>query len=213
LVIDVGGTHVKILVSGESAARKVASGPTMTAQQMVDAVKELAGDWRFERIAMGYPGPVREGRPVVEPHNLGKGWVGVDYASAFGCPVRIVNDAAMQALGDYRGGSMLFLGLGTGLGTALVIEGVLHGMEMAHLPYRKGRTFEEYLGDRAMRRLGKRKWHKHVFEVATMLQAALQVDDVVIGGGNSARLESAPAGMRISGNAAAFAGGFRLWER
>ena len=211
LVIDVGGTHAKILASEATEPRKVASGPSMSAAAMVAAVRSLADGWSFTRVSMGYPGSVRHGQPAVEPHNLAEGWVDFDYAKAFGCPVRIVNDAAMQALGDYAGGRMLFLGLGTGLGTALVIDGVVHGMEMAHLPYRKGRTYEEHLGEAGRKRLGGRRWRRHVFAVADMLRNAMQVDEVVIGGGNAKRLDEAPEGMRLSCNAAAFTGGFRLW--
>jgi polyphosphate glucokinase len=212
LSIDVGGTHVKALVSGQRTPRKAVSGPTMSAAAMVTAVKALVSDWTYDVVAIGYPGPVVNGRPVAEPHNLAPGWVGFDYEKAFRRPVRIVNDAAMQALGSYRGGRMLFLGLGTGLGSALIVDGVLEPMEIAHLPYRKGRTYEDYVGLRGLERMGKKKWRKRVVDVAERLRAALQADDVVLGGGNAKRLHELPEGMRLGNNAWAFRGGFRLWR-
>lgn len=211
LVIDVGGTHVKVLATGERTPRRIPSGSCMTAKRMVAAVSKLVADWRFEVISIGYPGPVLHGRPVADPPNLGRGWVGFDFARAFGRPVRLVNDAAMAALGSYRGGRMLFLGLGTGLGTAMIVDGVLEPMELAHLPYRKGRTYEEWVGRRGLKRLGKRKWRKAVAQVAARLKAALEVDDLVIGGGNAKKLGAAPAGARLVDNTSAFVGGFRLW--
>jgi len=212
LVIDVGGTHVKVLATGQRTPRAVPSGPAMTARQMVKAVKAITADWRYDVVAIGYPGPVLHGRPVAEPHNLGGGWVGFDFREAFGRPVRVINDAAMQALGSYRGGRMLFLGLGTGLGSAMIDDGVLQPMELAHLPYKKGRTYEDYVGLRGRRRLGKKRWRRCVADVATSLKAALEADDLVLGGGDARRLKTLPAGARLGDNAKAFVGGFRLWK-
>jgi predicted NBD/HSP70 family sugar kinase len=212
LVIDVGGTRVKFLATGHKTHREVASGSAMTARKMVTTVKRLAKDWKYDAVSIGYPGPVLRGRPALEPHNVGGGWVRFDYAKAFGCPVRIVNDAAMQALGAYRQGSMLFLGLGTGLGTALVVDGVLAPMELGQLPYKKSRTYENYLGAAGLKRLGKRKWRKHVKNVATRLKAAGEAEDLVVGGGNARKLKALPAGARRVNNMNAFAGGFRLWD-
>ncbi len=190
LVIDVGGTHVKVLATGRRTPRTIPSGPSMTAQEMVSAVKQLTARWRYDVVSMGYPGLVIHGRPVVEPHNLGCGWVGFDFRGAFGCPLKVINDAAMQALGSYRGGRMLFLGLGTGLGSAMIIDGALEPMELAHLPYQKGRTYEDYVGLRGLKRLGTKKWRRHVAAVVRRLTAALEADDVVIGGGNAKRLSA-----------------------
>lgn len=211
LVIDVGGTHVKILATGQTEPREIVSGPTMTAKQMVEDVKKLAGDWKYEVVSIGYPGPVLHNRPVTEPHNLGPGWVGFDYPGEFGLPVKLINDAAMQALGSYQGGRMLFLGLGTGLGTTLIVDGIVQPMELAHLPYRKG-TYEDYVGLRALKKHGKKKWRKFVEDVVARLVAALGPDDVVLGGGNVKRLKELPPGCREGDNANAFKGGFRLWE-
>src|SRR2546425_3070591 len=207
LVVDVGGTHVKILATGQREHRKIASGPTMTARRMVSAVKRLSADWPYDHVAIGYPGPVVHGHPVAEPHNLGGGWVGFDFRRAFGRPVKMINDAAMQALGNYRGGRMLFLGLGTGLGSALIIDGVLEPMELAHLPYKKGRTFEEYVGKKGLKRLGKKKWRRHVEDVIERFRMALNVDDVVLGGGNAKLLKELPPGAKLGANANAFLGG------
>lgn len=212
LAIDIGGTHVKILLKGKRAKRAVESGPSMTPAQMVRAVKELAADWRYDVVAMGYPGPVVAHRPQREPHNLGRGWVRFDYARAFGKPVRILNDAAMQALGSYHGGRMLFLGLGTGLGSALVIDGRVVPLELAHLPYKNGKTFEDYVGLRGLERLGKRKWRGEVADVTDRLRAAMQADYVVIGGGNAKKLDDVAKGVELGDNANAFLGGFRMWE-
>jgi len=184
----------------------------MTAKQMAAGVKKLAVDWQYDVVAMGYPGPVMRDRTVAEPHNLAPGWVSFDYARAFGCPVKIINDAAMQALGAYRGGKMLFLGLGTGLGSAMVVEGLVEAMELGHLPYRK-KTYEDYVGLRGLRRFGKKKWRAYVNDVVERLVAALEPEDVVIGGGNAALLKQLPAGARRGNNADAFAGGFRLWTQ
>jgi polyphosphate glucokinase len=211
LVIDVGGTHVKILASGEKDKREIDSGPEMTAPQMVTSIKRLAGDWKYDRLSIGYPGPVAHDRPLAEPHNLGKGWMGFDFAAAFKLPVKVINDAAMQALGSYEGGKMLFLGLGTGLGSTLIIDGVVEPMELAHLPYRKA-TYEDYVGARALEEFGKKAWRKHVEDVVESLVAALQPDDVVLGGGNAKKLKELPPSCRLGDNANAFKGGFRMWE-
>jgi polyphosphate glucokinase len=211
LVVDVGGTNVKILVTGEKTPRKFPSGPKLTPRKLVAGVKELAGDWKYDAVAIGYPGVVKNGRITVEPHNLGRRWVGFDFKAAFGRPVRVINDAAMQALGSYKHGVLLFLGLGTGLGAALVAEGVVIPMELAHLSFKNG-TYEDYVGLRALRRLGKKKWQKHVeFGVSRLIQALLP-DDVVLGGGNTKKLKKLPPGCRPGDNANAFVGGFRLWE-
>lgn len=210
LVIDVGGTHVKILATGRRDRREIPSGPGMTARQMVAGVKQLAGDWKYDVVAMGYPGPVLRDRPVAEPYNLAPGWVAFDYPRAFARPVKIVNDAAMQALGAYRGGKMLFLGLGTGLGSAMVVDGIVEPMELGHLPYRK-KTYEDYVGLRGLKKFGKKKWRKYVTDVVERLTAALEPRDVVIGGGNAALLKRRPARARLGGNEDAFTGGFRLW--
>ena len=212
LSIDVGGTHVKVLVTGASEKREFVSGPALTPQAMVDEVKRLTSDWSYDAVSIGYPGPVLHGKPVAEPRNLGRGWVGFDFAAAFGKPVKIVNDAAMQALGSYRGGKMLFLGLGTGLGSSLIVETIVEPMELAHLPYKKA-TYEDYVGERALKRLGKKKWRKKVAQVIGALVAALEPDDVVIGGGNAKKLEQLPPSCRAGDNANAFVGGFRLWEQ
>ncbi len=211
LVVDVGGTHVKILVTGQDEPRRFPSGATLTAAQMVAGVKELAGEWTYDVVSIGYPGPVLQGRPVAEPHNLAPGWVGFDYQGAFGCPVKLVNDAAMQALGSYQGGKMLFLGLGTGLGSTLVVDGIMEPMELGHLPYKKG-TFEDYVGIRGLERRGKKKWRGAVEDSVARLVAALQPDSVVLGGGNVKKLKALPPLCRAGVNANAFRGGFRLWE-
>ncbi len=211
LAIDVGGTNVKILASGHEARRKFPSGPTLTAKQMVDEVRKVAADWTYEAVSIGYPGPVMDGRILSEPHNLGKGWVGFNFEKAFHRPVKVVNDAAMQALGSYKGGRMLFLGLGTGLGSAMIIDGTLQPMELAHLPYRKG-TYEDYVGLRGMKKHGKKKWRRYVADVVEKLAAALEPDDIVLGGGNVKLLKTLPAKCRAGDNANAFKGGFRLWE-
>ena len=211
LVVDVGGTHVKLLATGQSEPRKFVSGPTLTVEQMVAGVKELAGDWTYDVVAIGYPGPVLHGRPVAEPHNLVAGWVGFDYEAAFGCPVKVINDAAMQALGSYKDGKLLFLGLGTGLGSTMIVEGIVQPMELGHLPYRKG-TYEDYVGIRGLERVGKKKWRRYVADVVARLIAALELDDVVLGGGNVKKLKELPPGCRAGDNANAFLGGFRLWE-
>ena len=211
LVIDVGGHNVKIGRPDDTEPRKIPSGPEMTPDRMVKAVLQAA-DWDYDVIAMGYPAPVKDNRPVQEPYNLGSGWVGFDYAGAFGKPIRIVNDAAMQALGSYQGGRMLFLGLGTGLGSALVIEGTLQPLELAHLPYRKHRTYEDYAGVAGYHRMGPKKWTKHVHRIVSLLQHGLQAEYVVLGGGQARKLESIPEGVLLGDNANAMVGGGRLWE-
>ena len=211
LVVDVGGTHVKILATGEDIPRKILSGPTLTAKQMVFGVKKLARGWDYNVVSIGYPGPVIQCRPVTEPFNLGPGWVGFDYEKAFGCPVKVINDAAMQALGSYKRGKLLFLGLGTGLGSTMVVDGVVEAMELGHLPYKKA-TYEDYVGLRGLEKYGKKKWRQYVEDVVTRLIAALQPDDVVLGGGNVKELKELPKGCRAGDNANAFVGGFRLWE-
>jgi polyphosphate glucokinase len=211
LVIDVGGTHVKLLASGESAPRNFVSGPGLVPKRMVTSVKKIASDWSYDVASIGYPGPVLHNRPVAEPYNLGRGWTGFDFEAAFGCPVKLINDAAMQALGSYKGGKMLFLGLGTGLGSTMVVDGLLEPMELGHLPY-KQKTYEDYVGQRGLEHWGKRRWRRHVEDVVARLIAALEPDDVVLGGGNVKQLNELPAGSRAGDNANAFAGGFRLWE-
>jgi polyphosphate glucokinase len=210
LAVDVGGTSVKILATGQAEHRSFPSGPTLTPKRMVSEVKRLAADWAYEVVSIGYPGPVLRGRPVAEPYNLGRGWVGFDFAAAFARPVKVVNDAAMQALGSYKGGKMLFLGLGTGLGTAMVVEGIVEPMELGHLPYKKG-TYEDYVGRAGLERHGKKKWRRHVADVVARLIAALEPDDAVIGGGNVVKLAALPPRSRAGDNANAFRGGFRLW--
>jgi polyphosphate glucokinase len=211
LTVDIGGTHVKILATGEKEPRKFESGPTLTPQKMVAGVKKLAKDWQYDAVSIGYPGPVLHGKPVSEPHNLAPGWIGFDFKAAFGRPVKVVNDAAMQALGSYKGGKMLFLGLGTGLGTTLIVDGILEPMELAHLPYKKA-TYEDYVGLRGLKKHGLRKWRRYVAGVVELLTAALGPDDVVLGGGNVKKLKRLPPGCRAGDNANAFIGGFRLWE-
>jgi polyphosphate glucokinase len=212
LVVDVGGTSVKILATGQTERRSFRSGPALTPRQMVSGVKKLAADWKYDVVSIGYPGAVLGDRPIAEPRNLGRGWVGFDFARAFGCPVKVVNDAAMQALGSYKGGKMLFLGLGTGLGSAMIIEGIVAPMEIAHLPYKK-RTYEDYVGRTGLERAGKKKWRRHVAAVVESLIAALEPDDTVIGGGNVTKLKVLPPRSRAGENANAFLGGFRLWAK
>ena len=212
LAVDVGGTHVKILATGQKERREFVSGPTLTAGQMIEEVKALAKDWQYDRVTAGYPGPVLHNRPLAEPHNLGPGWFGFDFAAAFERPVRVMNDAAMQALGSYKGGRMLFLGLGTGLGSAMIVEGVIEPMELGHLPYRKS-TYEDYVGLRGLTSHGEKKWRKRVADVVARLVAALEPDDVVLGGGNVKHLDVLPPGCRVGDNANAFLGGFRAWEQ
>src|SRR5579883_78031 len=211
LVIDIGGSRVKVLVSGEAEARKFDSGPKMTPEKMIAGLQRIASDWTYDVVSIGYPGPVLQNVPISEPHNLGRGWLGFDFEAAFGKPVKLINDAAMQALGSYKGGRMLFLGLGTGLGSALIIDGKLQPLELAHLPYKNG-TFEDYVGLRGLEKYGKKKWRKHVFDVAQQLKTAMQADYVVLGGGNVKQLKKLPEGAVAGDNANAFKGGFRLWN-
>jgi polyphosphate glucokinase len=211
LAIDIGGTWIKVLVSDQRQPRKIPSSPLLTPKCLVDEVRGAVIGWMFDVISLGYPGPVLNNRPVLDPWNLGHGWVGFDFKAAFGCPVRIINDAAMQALGSYRGGKMLFLGLGTGLGSCMVVDGILEPMELGHLPY-KDATFEDYVGVRGLERFGEDKWREHVADVVARLIAALEPEDVVLGGGNVKRLPRLPAGCRAGDNDDAFVGGFRLWE-
>jgi polyphosphate glucokinase len=211
LAVDVGGSHVKILATGQQQKREIVSGPAMTARQMVSGVKKLAQGWAYDVVSVGFPGPVLHNRPVAEPHNLGSGWRGFNFASAFGVPVRVVNDAAMQALGSYRGGKMLFLGLGTGLGSAMIVNGIVEPMELGHLPYKKG-TYEDYVGNLGLDRFGKKRWRKLVTDVVERLVAALEPQDVVIGGGNVIHMKKLPKGCRAGTNADAFIGGFRMWD-
>jgi polyphosphate glucokinase len=203
---------VKILATGQKEKRRFPSGPDLTAAQMVAGVTKLAKDWDYDVVSIGYPGPVMHNRPVLEPHNLGRGWVGFDYEKAFGKPVKIVNDAAMQALGSYKGGRMLFLGLGTGLGSAMVMDGRHEPMELAHLPYKKGRTFEDYVGLRGLDRRGKARWRQEVMDVIERFRVALEPEYIVIGGGNAKKLKGLPKDCELGDNANAFIGGFRLWE-
>jgi polyphosphate glucokinase len=211
LVIDIGGTSVKLLATGQPERRRFPSGRKMTPGMMVKKTIKLVSDWTYSAISIGYPGPVLHGKPVSEPYNLGPGWVGFDFAGAFGHPVKLVNDAAMQALGSYKGGKMLFLGLGTGLGTAMIVDGLIEPMELGHLPYKKG-TYEDYLGRAGLDRVGKKRWRHNVEEVVARLMAALEPDDVVIGGGNVKKLKHLPPGCRAGSNNNAFLGGFRLWD-
>jgi len=213
LVIDLGGTNVKMLATGQREPRKYPSGPTMTPRKMVRVVKESVRDWKFDRISLGFPGPIINQCPLREPHNLGGGWMGFNFRKAFGYPIRIINDAAMQALGSYKGGRMLFLGLGTGLGAAMIADGMLEPMELAHLIYKDGKTYEDYLGLRGLERFGKKKWRKHVATITKKLKIALKADYVVLGGGNSKKLKKLPRGSRLGSNANAFLGGFRLWQK
>lgn len=212
LTVDVGGTHVKVLATGQTEPIKIPSGPSMDAERMTKEVLEATRHWEYDAVSIGYPGPVVQGNPALEPRNLAPGWVGFDFAGKFGKPVRIINDAAMQALGSYEGGRMLFLGLGTGLGSALIVENVVAPMELAHLPYRKGRTFEDYVGLRGLKRLGKKKWRISVHDVTQRLKNAMVADYVILGGGNARVLKRLPPGCRLGNNENAFLGGFRLWD-
>jgi polyphosphate glucokinase len=212
LVIDVGGTHIKLLLSGQKEPLKISSGPSMTPRKMVRLVKNAAQDWKYDCVSLGYPGPIINGHALREPHNLGRGWVGFDFRKAFGRPVKVINDAAMQALGSYKGGRMLFLGLGTGLGSAMIVDGYLQPMELAHLAYKNGKTYEDYLGLRGLERAGKKKWRQRVSKIAQKLRTALEADDVVLGGGNCKKLKKVPPGMRLGSNENAFLGGLRMWK-
>ena len=213
LAIDIGGTHVKIRIPSEPAKREFESGPTLTPKQMVDGVKKLSAGWKFDSISIGLPAPIRNNKPVKNPVNLGPGWVDFDYDADFGLPVKIINDAAMQAVGSYKAGRMLFLGLGTGLGSCLIVDHSIVPLELAHMPYRKGKTFEDYVGLRGLDKLGKKRWRKQVSEVCDILYAALLPDEIVIGGGNVKNLKELPDHCRAGDNANAFEGGFRLWQK
>jgi len=211
LVVDIGGTHVKVLVTGQGIHREFVSGPTLTPKRMVAKVRKLVADWKYDVISIGYPGPVVRNRPISEPWNLGKGWIGFNFEAAFKRPVKVVNDAAMQALGSYKRGKMLFLGLGTGLGSALVVDGIVEPMELGHLPYKKA-TFEDYVGLRGLEKYGRKKWRRYVANVVERLVAALEPEEVVLGGGNVHKLKKLPPGCRAGDNDNAFKGGFRLWD-
>lgn len=212
LAIDIGGTHVKLLATGQKEKREFESGLKLTPKLMVAGVKKLAKGWEYDVVSIGYPGPVMQHRPVAEPHNLAKGWVGFNFEKAFGCPVKVINDAAMQALGSYKKGRLLFLGLGTGLGTTMIADGIIEPMELGHLPYKKA-TYEDYVGLRGLEKYGKKKWRKYVTDIVEKLAAALEPDDIVLGGGNVHKLKELPPGCRAGDNANAFTGGFRLWEK
>jgi polyphosphate glucokinase len=212
LAIDIGGSHVKARVFGRRELRQFESGPDLTARQMVAKVHALTGDWTYEAVSIGYPGIVLHGKVMAEPHNLGRGWVGFDFRKAFNRPTQVLNDAAMQAVGSYEGGRMLFLGLGTGLGSAMIVDGVVAPMELAHLPYKKGRTFEDYVGAAGLKRLGGKKWRRTVSNVVAQLSSLLEADYVVLGGGNARKLKRLPKNARLGSNDFAFLGGFRVWH-
>jgi polyphosphate glucokinase len=211
LVIDIGGTHVKVLATGQKEARHFDSGPALTPKRMVPKVRKLVADWKYDVVSIGYPGPVLRNRPITEPWNLGRGWTGFNFEAAFKCPVKVVNDAAMQALGSYKRGKMLFLGLGTGLGSAMIVDGCIEPMELGHMPYKKA-TFEDYVGLRGLEKYGKKKWRRNVADVVEKLVAALEPEEVVLGGGNVRKLKQLPPLCRAGDNTNAFLGGFRLWE-
>jgi polyphosphate glucokinase len=211
LAVDVGGSHVKALASDQKERRRFISGPSLTAEKMVTGVLKAVADWNWDVVTVGIPTPIRNGKVVSEPVNLGDGWVGFDYEAAFGKPTQLVNDAAMQAIGSYRGGRMLFLGLGTGLGSTMIVNGEVEPLELGHLPFRK-KTFEDYVGERGLEKLGKKKWRKAVFEVVGQLSAAMEPDEIVLGGGGVDELDELPEGCRRGENENAFLGGFRLWD-
>lgn len=212
LVVDVGGTNIKLLIPGQAEPRKIPSGPELSAAAMVEKVREATVDWEFDLVTMGYPGPVVRGKIMKEPVNLGLGWLGFDFSAAFGKPVKIINDAAMQAIGSYNGGRMLFLGLGTGLGSTLIVDRVVAPLELGHLPYRKGKTFEEYVGQHGLDQMGKKRWRLFVADVVCRLREAFVAEYVVLGGGNSRKLKDLPERTVLGSNDNAFAGGFRIWE-
>ena len=213
LAIDIGGSRVKVMTERERTRRAFVSGPDLSAKAMVRQVKALTKDWSYDVIAIGYPGPVVNNRPLSEPHNLGQGWAGFNFEKAFGRPTKVVNDALMQAIGSYQGGRMLFLGLGTGLGSAMIVDGILEPMELAHLPYRNGKTFEQYVGAAALKRIGRKKWQRVVDDVLKRLLAALEPDYIMLGGGNVDKLDKLPRKVRLGANTNAFEGGFRLWKK
>jgi len=211
LAIDIGGMNVKILATGQKERRKFESGPRLTPELMVKGVRKLVKQWSYDVVSIGYPGPVLHNFPIGEPHNLARGWVGFNFQLALKRPVKVINDAAMQALGSYKRGKMLFLGLGTGLGSTLIVDGMVAPMELGHLPYKKA-TYEDYVGQRGLEKHGKKKWRKHVADVVKQLAVALQADEVVLGGGNAHKLKALPPGCRAGDNNDAFVGGFRLWQ-
>ena len=217
LVLDVGGTHVKLLVTGGRPPMKqpilIPSGPAMTPEAMVRQVRAAVKNIPYDVVSIGYPGPVVHGRPLREPHNLGKGWVGFNFRKELGRPVKMINDAAMQALGSYKKGRLLFLGLGTGLGSAMIADGIVEPMELVHLPYKRGKTYEDYLGIRGLKRLGRKKWAREVAKVVLLLSAALEPQEIVLGGGNAKKLKKLPPGTRLGNNDNAFRGGFELWNK
>lgn len=213
LVVDVGGMHVKLRIDARGPIHKFVSGPKMSPLIMMRQILKLTRNLSFDVVSIGYPGLVFHGRIAAEPHNLGKGWVRFDFEKALGKPVRVINDAAMQAIGSYRGGRMLFLGLGTGLGVTVIIDGVVEPTEVGHMPYKRGRTFEDYVGERGRERLGSRKWRRKVNDVIEQLKFAFEADYVVLGGGNAVRLKSLPRGVRLGDNRNAFIGGLRLWQQ
>lgn len=212
LVIDIGGTHVKLQASTHRHPVMFPSGHKMSAKKMVAAVKKLTSGWKYNAISIGYPGPVVHGHIINEPFNLGKGWVGFNFRKTFGCPVKIINDATMQALANYKGGRMLFLGLGTGLGSAMIIDGVIEPMELAHLPYKHGKTYEDYIGTAGLKRLGKKKWRQEVRSIVSKFKAALQADYIILGGGNARLIKTLPDGIKMGNNLDVFKGGYRLWK-
>ena len=212
LVIDIGGTHVKVASTDTRVPIKIPSGPTMDAEQMTRQVLAATESWAYDCISIGYPGPVTHDRPLAEPHNLAAGWTDFPYRKVFGKPIRFLNDAAMQALGGYKGGRMLFLGTGTGLGSAMIFDGVVIPLELAHLPYKKGRTYEEYIGLIGLQRRGKKRWRKSVLDIIDRLQAAFICDNVLLGGGNAKLMKNLPAHITLGANSNAIEGGLRLWE-
>jgi polyphosphate glucokinase len=212
LAVDVGGSHVKVLATGQSTSRRMDSGPQMNAAAMVQGVKDMTADWAYDVVSLGYPGQVVHNRPAHDPVNLGKGWTGFDYPGAFARPVRVINDAAMQALGSYQGGRMLFIGVGTGLGSAMIVDGQLEPMELGHLQYKKRMTYEDYIGERGLLRLGKKAWRREVYAVIDAFRHALQPDYIVLGGGNAKLMKELPPDVRRGDNNNAFIGGFRMWD-
>jgi polyphosphate glucokinase len=212
LVIDIGGTHIKVASTDRRDSLKIASGPTMTAELMTQQVLAATEGWKYDCISIGYPGPVVHDHPLAEPHNLAAGWIDFSYQKVFGKPIRFINDAAMQALGGYRGKRMLFLGTGTGLGSALVFDGVVVPLELAHLPYKNGRTYEEYIGVAGLNRRGKRRWRKSVLDIIGRLQAAFICDYVLLGGGNAKLMKNLPPHVILGANSNAVEGGLRLWQ-
>ncbi len=212
LVVDVGGSHVKALATGQVTPRRINSGPQLNAAAMIEGVKKITADWDYDVVSLGYPGQVVHNRPAHEPANLGRGWTGFDYAAAFGRPTRVINDAAMQALGSYQGGRMLFIGVGTGLGSAMIVDGQLEPMELGHLPYKQKMTYEDFIGERGLLRLGKKAWRQEVVDIITAFRKALEPEYIVLGGGNAKLMKKLPTGVQLGSNENAFVGGFRLWE-